>query len=322
MGGGNLKIQVLRGLAIIAVVMIHTCPLGMMQVLFRPILNGAVAVFIFLSGWLTPYKVNEKSLRFAKRRILRVLIPYIAWTFIYTIASKNMMLLGRNLLTASGTPHLYYILVYMQITCVAPFLWKIWNSKFRNVVWIVSPVFLILYRYVLPVINIRMPEWLRSVCENSFLGWFIFFYLGFVLGNNLVSVNMKKKYLLVLYIVSLILQLFEGMVWLELGSTNPMSQWNLTACASSLLIIALMNQYLFSNCCLGKIEKTIILVGNYSFGIYLSHVLMIRILMKSSVYCSLPFIINSLVVVLISLFFVRIIGEIVGDRFARIIGLI
>ena len=45
----NTKIQVLRAMAIVSVVIIHTCG----SVYIRPFVNFCVALFIFLSGYLT-----------------------------------------------------------------------------------------------------------------------------------------------------------------------------------------------------------------------------------------------------------------------------
>ena len=42
-----------RGMAIIAVVMIHTTPAGQWQIFCKPFINFAVAAFVFLSGYLT-----------------------------------------------------------------------------------------------------------------------------------------------------------------------------------------------------------------------------------------------------------------------------
>ena len=44
----NYKIQILRAIAIFAVVFIHTCPTGEWQVFCRPFINFAVALFLFL----------------------------------------------------------------------------------------------------------------------------------------------------------------------------------------------------------------------------------------------------------------------------------
>lgn len=53
------KIQILRGIAIIAVVAIHTVR-GDISIIIRPFINFAVAMFIFLSGYLT--KIEDKNL--------------------------------------------------------------------------------------------------------------------------------------------------------------------------------------------------------------------------------------------------------------------
>lgn len=70
----NITIQYLRAFAIIAVVLIHTCPSGNWQVVCRPFINFSVATFLFLSGYLTKCE-NEDWTAFFKKRILRVIIP-------------------------------------------------------------------------------------------------------------------------------------------------------------------------------------------------------------------------------------------------------
>lgn len=77
----NIKIQVLRGLAIIAVVLIHTCPNGYAQVWIRPFINWAVPLFLFLSGYLTKMDNDDWS-SLIKKRVLRVMIPYSTLDFI------------------------------------------------------------------------------------------------------------------------------------------------------------------------------------------------------------------------------------------------
>lgn len=49
----SARIQILRGIAIICVIMIHTAPPGMAQVFIRPFINMCVETFLFLSGYLT-----------------------------------------------------------------------------------------------------------------------------------------------------------------------------------------------------------------------------------------------------------------------------
>ena len=108
----NNTIQLIRALAIIAVVMIHMTPSGMYQVFCRPFINYAVATFLFLSGFLTKID-NDNWISFYKKRIKRVLIPYLIWTVLYTLSSKNIGKLPNNLITAKAAAPLYYIFVYI-----------------------------------------------------------------------------------------------------------------------------------------------------------------------------------------------------------------
>ena len=77
----STKIQAVRGLAIIAVVFIHTAPGGMTQVICRPFLNIAVGSFLFLSGMLSDAKRWHPM-----KRLKKIWIPYMIWTFVYSLA--------------------------------------------------------------------------------------------------------------------------------------------------------------------------------------------------------------------------------------------
>lgn len=80
------KVQILRATAIAGVVIIHCCPNGLPQVFVRPLVNFCVALFVFLSGCLT--KAEQGDLRaFYRRRVSRVLPPYVIWTGVYTLGS-------------------------------------------------------------------------------------------------------------------------------------------------------------------------------------------------------------------------------------------
>ena len=136
----NTKIQILRAIAIIAVVMIHTCPDGIMQVYASPFINFSVATFLFLSGYLTSID-NSDWKSFYKKRIFRVIIPYIIWTLLYTTASFigdsiNFKKYIINLFSTKAAPTLYYIFVYIQFVLLTPILGKLAKSKYNWIGWL------------------------------------------------------------------------------------------------------------------------------------------------------------------------------------------
>ena len=108
-GAKNQRVQVLRGVAILAVVVIHSSMAPIAQLFVRPFVNFAVALFIFLSGYLTKTEIaNVKA--FASKRIMKVLVPYVLWTVIYAVPSGFDGFLN-NLLTGRSCAA-FYICVY------------------------------------------------------------------------------------------------------------------------------------------------------------------------------------------------------------------
>ena len=84
--GKDLYIQAVRGLAIAAVVLIHCLPQEAVSVALRPLLNFAVAAFVFLSGYLTPRERAADAGAFLRRRVGKIAAPYAIWTVLYLVA--------------------------------------------------------------------------------------------------------------------------------------------------------------------------------------------------------------------------------------------
>ena len=106
----SYRIQMLCGLAIVAVVMTHNTPGGLAQVWIRPFLNFPVGLFLFLSGMLSNAAKWDP-----KKRIIKVMIPYIIWTFVYVLIANIRTLSAIpisfviNLITAKSAAIMYYI---------------------------------------------------------------------------------------------------------------------------------------------------------------------------------------------------------------------
>ncbi len=315
----NVKIQILRSIAIIAVVLIHTCPYGEWQVFFRPFVNHAVALFLFLSGYLTKSE-NTDWRGFYKRRICRVLIPYIFWTIINTLPNTNPKTYVYNFLTARSTYTLYYVFVYIQLILITPIMGKMEKSNYRWIMWIISPISSIIFKYIPLFTGIEYPSHVTWFYEVSCLGWFIFYYIGFILGNQFLKATFRYKPILILYFLSIGLQIFDGLLWLHMGSTNCGTQLKLTSYLTSTLFLII--SYIFVNDSKINVNKNRILqtIGDYSFGIFLIHTFVIRILNHLQFYTYLPFIINSAIVLTISFIIVYSANRLLGERMGRWLG--
>lgn len=294
--------------------MIHMTPSGMYQVFCRPFINFAVATFLFLSGYLTRID-NDNWIAFYKKRIKRVIIPYIIWTVLYTLVSGNLGRLPYNLLTAKAAAPLYYIFVYIQFVLLTPLMGKLAKSKYRHLGWLIAPVSVIVFKYYWLLIGTQLNSYINLIWVDSCLGWFTFYYLGLMLGNRIIEKKYSLKVLMLLYIVSIIIQMAEGYGWLLLGEVNCGSQVKLSSYLTSSLFLLMIYSVLQKGC---EYRNSLLrVIGDYSFGIYLSHIMVLRYV--TNLY-AVPYPINSVIVVLLSLLICYIGDRFCGGKVSKVIG--
>ena len=307
----NPYIQIIRALCIFAVICIHTCPNGIAQVIARPFINFGVGVFLFLSGYLT----REESWNWPRawKRIKRVLVPYIVWTLIYTLLSRRPERLFYNIATASSAAQMYYILVYSQLVLLTVICCKLLQSKAGLwVLIIISPLSFLCVRYIQFFGEIDYPNAINVIYGICFIPWICYYVFGLWMRKHPEKYSLKD--LIPLLIVSILLQIFEGYVWYKCGETNCGSQLKITSFITTILECLIFYEIIRRKksrvTC--AFEKFLISVGDYSFGIYLCHIAVMMVLGEISLYQRIPYIVNSIVVLLISL-----ICCMVGDKICR-----
>ena len=301
--------------------MIHTTPAGEMQVICKPFINFAVATFIFLSGYLTK-AYNDNSLAFYRRRITRVLVPYFIWTVIYSIQdiqSEGLSVLVKNLLCANATTTLYYIFVYIQFVLLTPLLGKLAKSPHRHLGWLIAPLSVILFKYIPVFGDIQLGKHIELFWNDACLGWFTFYYLGLILGNKVIDRQFNIRNLAVLYCASLLLQMAEGYLWFTVDPAGCGSQLKLTSILSSSIFMLIIYSVLSSNH--GTKCRLLSTIGDYSFGIYLVHMMILKALEPMALYSAIPYPVTSLIILIISFIFCYICTAVTGKRVGRCLGL-
>lgn len=274
----NRQVQVLRGIAIIAVVMIHTAPSGMKEVFLRPFINFAVPLFIFLSGYLTKLEIKSFG-PFYKKRLSKVLIPYCIWSIVFTVVLGNYNDFIVNFLTARCCPIYYYIFVYAQLVILTPIIIKIIKSNIRWIGWFLMPMAIIIVRYIMPFYNADVSV---LIIRIPFFMWFGYYYLGMILGNGILKCTIDSKRLYILYGITILISIAEGIFWCQYGNSDmATSQLRLSSMLNSTVVLLIANKYLNENRKkLYCIEDLLVQIGNNSFGIYLTHMLILIILRK------------------------------------------
>lgn len=305
-------IQLLRGLAIIAVVLIHTAPGGLYQVFLRPFLNFCVGLFLFLSGMLSD--ANKWS---PLKRIVKVLIPYLIWTLVYVFLNNihNLAAIPRlyieQTITGQSAGMMYYVFVYCEFTLLIPLIDKLAKSKLKYLGFVIAPLEIIAVRTLPVLMGIELNYYLGIIRDLSCLGWFTYFYLGYLMGNKLITVKASTKSLVVCLVASLAVQMAEGYWWYSMGSGNSGSQMKLSTVLTGAIFVILAYRFVYSERELRCIPLEFL--GDISFGIYFSHVAVIWIFQRIPFYSRFFFPLKALAVLLLDVILVVIAKKLFGN---------
>lgn len=331
-GPQSQSVQMLRALAITGVVVIHCCPLGLPQVFVRPLVNFCVALFLFLSGYLT--NADQGDLRaFYGRRLRRVLPPYAVWTAVYTFTGGDILAGGgrsivlsfvSNLFTGRAAAQMYFIPVYVQLVLLTPLLGRLLRSRWRSISWVISPISVIFAVYV-PLLSGSALTGVSAVLWGECcLGWLGFYCLGLALGNGFLHIRLRTRSLVTINILSLLAQTAEGYVFLLLGNANCGTQLKLSSLVASCLFCLISWRFVQGRDTLGDgwIARAMVSLGDCSFGVYLSHIAFLMVLRKVMPFGgAIGAIALALLTLISSWAFVLVGGRLCGSRLSRFVGL-
>lgn len=285
----NQFLQIIRGICIICVVFIHSMIFNEqnifennINIVLRTIINFCVATFIALSAYfVNQEKVNQNWKKFLVKKIKRLLIPFFLWSFIYTIifviknhSDLNIIKLFANFILGKYSPQLYYLIVLFELVIITPILIKILKLKNRKLNWgilSISPLFALLnfafclkYKKVLPFY------------QYFFVAWITYYYLGLLIKENRLNISKASifKVIFVLFI-SVVINVFlfsKGLIYQyctsQIKFTNTM--YSVFVILLIFKIAELRKEYEYKNN-----FRYLKVIGDYSFGIYLSHYLWI-----------------------------------------------
>lgn len=310
------KIQICRSIAIICVVIIHNSPSGIFGGGVRLFVNFCVALFIFLSGFLTKKDISIAKI---KNRILRVLIPYLIWSFIYTIASRNFDGFIFRLLTGQCCFPYYFILVYIQLTVLLPLFIKVMDTKWWKYPIFISPLVMIV-QYILIKNNLTIPAPWNA---NIFFVWASFFYLGLCIRNEKINpFAFKQSTLAIFGCLGFILNLCEMLLWMHLNNFSmATTQIKLSNFVFSFFVCIVASRWIINSDLKTFNNHLLINLGDCSFGIYLIHILIMKIFDKTIYkYLELPIIIKIMFIVLFSMLVINTFKTLFGKKWSKIIG--
>ncbi|MDZ8187845.1 MAG: acyltransferase [Nostoc sp. ChiSLP02] len=295
----DLSFQALRGIAIIAVVAIHASNRGKLFIhddlfslnyeltlIFREFINYAVAIFIFISGYFAPtnyFSQVSDYLIFYKKRLTRLLIPYLFWCFFIILFLKsaynwNLFKIFINITTGRVEGPYYFIIVLTQLIVLTPFLISSIKSIAKSILWLSLTPLTVVVLYFSELYfkhEINFP-W-NAI---SFSTWMTFYYFGMLAKNYKKIIYFGETRIgtvIFLYIASLFFSIIESLYLYKVFKADDLagSQLKISSILYSfcliLLFISLRKRIKFW-------PKILVILGEFSFGIYLIHILVLEVI--------------------------------------------
>ena len=284
----------MRGVAILAVLLIHTTTrtleasnfniTGFSWTLFlNQVARFAVPFFILLSGFVLEmsFDPNMSYISFLKKRLSKILIPYIFWSVIYyfLIYNQNHENFIRVILTGNASYQLYFIPTLCVFYLLFPLLhkaYKIFFNKFVLLFLTILEIWLLYQDYFVKAFKLDDPIHIAILS-------YIFFVIGIVAAKNkdkiTAFVNKWKYLILPATTVAGIYIFWEGrMRFLSTGNYLAYySSWRPSIFIYTILI-SLSLYYLFEYTKLK--ESFVYRFSKHSFFVFFVHVIILEILWK------------------------------------------
>lgn len=331
--------DILRGLAILGVVAIHSSVTGLQfeqntlnfnfTVLWRNALNFSVPLFLAISGYFLAKKNIQnysEYFTFLKKQIPRVYTPLLFWSVVwlaFAVFIFNQPILNEiiKLVTFQSTGIYYFIAVIVQFYLLMPILYRLatyWGLIFSVLISVGMTIAIAYLRYytdlILPII----------LYAGNFATWMMFFVLGLYIGKS-VKINLSNGVLfflvLLLYAISCI-ESYTLIAMFNMPDDAVTAVKTTSFLYSFFLIILLFNNQEWIR------SKVLKKLGDMSFGIYLVHmfVMIPAALLLSRFFPSLreisPLYQLSLIsiVILSCVLGIYIFNRILSERQSRLIG--
>lgn len=294
----NLEwINNLRLIALFAVVILHTTspvleqygkgPLETWLIgdFYNSLVRFAVPVFVMITGALLLHREYEIG-SFLKRRLVRVVIPFLFWSLIYVayafyneelnysgdfwITTKQVL----HFLKYGSSYHLWYVYMLIGLYLFVPIIGKFIRNATENEILYFLLVWFVVMLFEQPYLARFKPQ----VDVRYFEG-----YVGYlVLGHYLTFKNMPRNigvWMAALFVLTLILTTTG--TYLLYNHYNGISTLLYEPLSPAILIISI-SVFIMGRVIIPKVPAVFTQVrdfaGNYAYGIYLAHALVLTLL--------------------------------------------
>lgn len=243
----------------------------------------AVPLFCMLSGaTLMNYREKYDTKTFFKKRVLKVVIPFLFWAVfmfiwkIYITHSLNEIHGIKNIINSffnnKEESTYYFMFNILGIYLTMPLLSLLTKKEYRKTLWFTIMLYFIFNAFLPNILS------LFNITYNSGIsvllgGYIVFVILGYLLSTE----DIEKKHRILIYVGAIIGVLYRYLTTFILSKEAGYvvkTTWGYTAWHSILLtsaVFIIVKKFFFQKNYNSTIIKVLSNVSSCSFGVYLIH---------------------------------------------------
>lgn len=309
----NYSLDVLRVLATLLIVLLHSCgryvdnfassPTSIEFItgnLLDSICRVGVPIFVMISGALLLREEKEITIKTALKKALyfaSILIVwsafYVAYTAIDDIFKQQPLNLTELLKSfLFGHYHLWYLYMLIGLYLITPIL-KLITKRENSKIVLYFIVLSLVFQFIIPIIEVFSTKiyglyLITTLIDKLYLGFLATYITYYLLGWYLFNVGFNKKdstLLLILGIASLLSIILLGFLFSsQIGTIY--SNENILVLGSATAFFIVFSKLNVSE----KIQPFLLTFSKLSFGIYVLHPLILSLIIDVIPMTIFPFV--------------------------------
>jgi surface polysaccharide O-acyltransferase-like enzyme len=288
----------LRLIALYAVIVLHTSAVLLAQYgkvpasdwfaadFYNALVRFAVPVFVMITGALLLHRDYELG-DFLKKRLHRVITPFLFWSLVYigyswyneeftfTADTWTNIKLVLHLLKYGSSYHLWYVYMLIGLYFVIPVISRFVRHATENEVL----YFLVVWFGVMMISQPYLMRFNPQVDLHYFSGFIGYLVLGHYLAFKKLDYKNIREWMALLFLLTL------GVIvigtWLLYKSNSPIGTLFYEPINPAIMLLS-ASVFVMSRFSMPKVPHRIIRIrnfaGNYVYGIYLCHALILYLL--------------------------------------------
>ena len=253
----------------------------------------SVPMFLMITGALLLGRQHSYPI-FIKRKVIRILLPFVFWTAIYIIynfieppqfngklpSQSNFAWILQQIKDGSSSYHLWYVYMLLGIYLTIPLIKKLVSG--------IREMYLVFF-LIAWILFIILSTSRTSESNFQWNLWYCFGYLGYlILGYYLSIINTKYKATSALagftFLIGLFITAYGTFYYTDVNGTFHKLYYsyltpNVLLMTASLFVL-MKNATIYLS---GGLKNICNLIDQNSYGIYLSHILVLNYLINCGV---------------------------------------